>query len=647
MKTKHQFRTQYAVAFATLVLSHAALGQITTTYEWVLGAGAAPELSSWATAANWNPAAVPLSLSDAARITNGGTGIIQGLVSDLNVGSIFVAGGTGGSNLTVAQDLAVSTRQIRVGQSSVGTVTMNAGTLQLYSQEVAEVIPPELVIGVETGGFGTFTQIGGTLDTSATTFTNGHPDTRIGAFGASGVYNLQGGSSNLWNLRVGFANAASVGTINHSGGTLSHTGELALGWADATGNYNLSGNGQLLQLNNRIRVGATAGTHGTFSQSGGTAVITGGRLELGTESGAHGTYNMSGGTMTVFDDIFVGAFDDGVPKGTTGVYNQTGGAVTANRLWIGFDIGSSGTVHLGGGTLRVERIFMQPDKGTGTLTFGGGTLIAKGGGDIILGFPLVTVSAGGATIDSNDNGVTIVPPLVGPGGLTKTGENQLTLTAINNYDGNTAVNNGRLILTHPGGLNPASTVSILNVQDGADAKLVLQNAGTDTVSKLIVDGVEQAPGLYGALDNPTEGILQRGFIQGAGLLLVEPAVGYDNWASNPDFALYEDQKGPDQDPDNDGLANLLEYSLGGNPSISDPGIAPELTLAGADMEISFERSVDSASDTTAVIQWSTDLQSWPAENEIEVSGTGTITKTIPGSNAQNGKIFARLKVTKP
>jgi len=643
MKNPNRRTTKHAVAFATFALSHVALGQITNTYEWSLDSQANPGLpKSWDITGNWATGVVPSLLSDAGRITNGGTAIIE--TNSVEVGMIFVAGGA--SNLIIDEEVVVSARQIRIGTSQTGAITMNAGTLQLLSQDAAEVIEPELVIGIETGGLGTLTQTGGFLDGSAARLDGGHPDTRIGAFGGSGVYNLQSGTANLWNLRVGFANPASVGTINHSSGTLTHMGELALGWADATGNYNLSGDA-ILSTNNRIRVGATGGTEGTFTQSGGSAEIFGGRLELGTESGAHGTYNMSGGTMTVHDDIFVGAFDDGVPKGTTGVYNQTGGDVISNRVWVGFDVGTSGSVYLGGGTLKTQRIFMEPNKGTGTVTFDGGTLVANGGGDIIHGFPLVTANAGGATIDSNDNGTTIVPPVVGPGGLTKIGENQLTLTALSNYEGSTVVNNGRLILTQPGGLNPTSTVSILNEQDGADAKLVLEYAGMDTVSKLRIDGIDQAPGIYGALDNLTEGILQRGYIQGTGLLKVEPVAGYDNWASNPAFGLSEAQQAPDQDPDNDGLDNLLEYALGGNPSVSHPGIAPVMTVSGGDFQISFDRSVESLTDTTAVIEWSSDLESWPPANQIAVTGTGPITQIIPGANAVGGKLFMRVKITQP
>lgn len=644
MKNPSRFRTQHAVAFATLALSHVALGQITNTYDWVLDSNSFPELSkSWDIDENWalgfDPGVAPSLLSDAARILNGGTAIIEAN-ENIAVGMIVVGGG---SNLSVNQNVAVSARQIRVGVSQVGTITLNTGTLQLISQESAAVIEPELVLGLESGGMATLTQTGGSLSADATRLNLSHTETRIGAFGASGTYNLQGGTASLHNLRVGFANPASVGTINHSGGTLTHFGEFALGWADATGIYNLSGTANLVQANNRIRVGATAGTHGVLNQSGGTATITGGRLELGTESGAHGTYNMSGGTMTVNEDIFVGAFDQPIPLGTTGVYNQTGGDVTANRVWLGWAPGTFGTVYLGGGTLRTSQIFMLPNTGTGTVTFDGGTFIATGGGNTIHGIPLVTVNAGGATFNSNGQTTNIVPPVVGVGGVTKTGPGTVSLAALSNYDGNTTVVQGTLALNHPDALDPASAVII----PSTGAELALNYTGMNTVSQLFVDGTPVAPGLYGsALAPGAEHVVT--YLTGTGLLKVESVTGpgYNAWASDPANGLAAGERGMGFDKDRDGFDNLLEYFLGGNPSVASTAIAPVMTaVAGGGIQMTFNRSVPSGSDTTAVIQWSTDLQSWPLANQIPVAGTGAISQTVPGSNAVNGKLFTRVKVT--
>src|SRR5215207_8769336 len=116
MKNPSRFKTQNAVAFATLALSHIALGQITNTYDWVLDSNGFPELSkSWDIDENWalgfDPGVAPSLLSDAARILNGGTAIIEAN-ENIAVGMIVVGGG---SNLIVDASVTVSARQIRVG----------------------------------------------------------------------------------------------------------------------------------------------------------------------------------------------------------------------------------------------------------------------------------------------------------------------------------------------------------------------------------------------------------------------------------------------------------------------------------------------------------------------------------------------------
>ena len=200
MKNPIQFKTIQATAFISLTLSHLAVGQITNTYEWVHELPVPPPtpvvFGTWDNGENWalgsaagTTGVAPSLLEDAARITNGETASIADSSNDVKVGMIFVAG-AGGSFLSVDADVTVSARQIRIGSNQVGTVLLNTGEMRLVDQESDAVLSPELVIGVEGGGQGTLTQTGGILDTSAVNVGNGHPDTRIGAFGADGTYDL-------------------------------------------------------------------------------------------------------------------------------------------------------------------------------------------------------------------------------------------------------------------------------------------------------------------------------------------------------------------------------------------------------------------------------------------------------------------------
>lgn len=64
---------------------------------------------------------------------------------------------------------------------------------------------------------------------------------------------------------------------------------------------------------------------------------------------------------------------------------------------------------------------------------------------------------------------------------------------------------------------------------------------------------------------------------------------------------------PAGDPDHDGMKKLLEYVLNGHPGTSDAAILPDLDTSGANFVFTFTRRELSASDTTRVFQYGTDL----------------------------------------
>ncbi len=666
MKNPPHFKCRHALAVISLTLTPLAMGQApVNNYIWYnedpedgplngnwhiqpTGDPAPPPI--WVL--NGEPAVgVPDTLDDTASIANGATVTLD--QTTIEVSQINVAGG-GTSKLIVGGDNAYYTRQLRIGVNQVGTVDLNSGDLTLLDQgAVAGTLAPSVTIGQEGAGTGVLNQTGGTLNAEAVTSGGGHEDFRIGAFGGTGTYNLSGGESSMYNLRLGFA-GSSPGVINHSGGTLNYKGgDFAISWAANAGVYNLSGTGVLSIPNDgRVRVGATANTVGIFNMTGGTATIAA-RFELGTEgdapggvpvanSGAKGTLNISGGTMTITNDILAGCFTANTQA--TGTINQTGGNLIVNRVRVGFDVGQIGHVNLNGGILTTNVIFKENAGSTATLSFNGGTIKATGGGNFIYGFPQVDILAGGMTIDTNNQGDTIVPPLFGPGGLTKKGAGFASLTALSNYEGNTVVEAGVLRLNVAGGLNPTSTVTI----PSTGANLELAYAGSDTVAGLIVDGTPMPAGTYGALPGGG-GVTGVSYITGTGTLIVSPppAAGYTAWSEDPINNLAVGERAPTLDPDNDGFTNLTEYFLGGQPKVSSTAIAPVASLTATDINIAFNRSVASGGDTTAVIQWSTDLASWPPANQVAVSGTGAINQAISRTNAVNGKLFTRLKIVKP
>jgi hypothetical protein len=111
---------------------------------------------------------------------------------------------------------------------------------------------------------------------------------------------------------------------------------------------------------------------------------------------------------------------------------------------------------------------------------------------------------------------------------------------------------------------------------------------------------------------------------------------------------------PDDDFDNDGLADALEYVLGSSPTAADGG-APVGTLEGGNLVFTFNRDRDSLTDDVAVrVEVGTNLTLWPDLYPVgEESGGGivvtdngtsdTITLSVPQST--DLRKFARLVVT--
>lgn len=118
---------------------------------------------------------------------------------------------------------------------------------------------------------------------------------------------------------------------------------------------------------------------------------------------------------------------------------------------------------------------------------------------------------------------------------------------------------------------------------------------------------------------------------------------------------------PEADPDNDGLTNLMEFILNGDPQIYDnASIAPKLSTTPTHFNFTFNRKIDSEVSTTLIFQYSSDLINWTdaavgAASGVNSGATITVMKTIgvpdaisisiPKSVTATGKLFGRLKAT--
>jgi autotransporter-associated beta strand protein len=270
-----------------------------------------------------------------------------------------------------------------------------------------------------------------------------------------------------------------------------------------------------------------------------------------------------------------------------------------------------------------------------------------------------SATAGALTVN-NSAANAFAGVLGGPGtdenlfSLTKSGSGTLTLSGTNTYSGDTTVSEGTLTLGNPNANNESSTVNI--AASAATLELNFDETGgpvTDTVKKLFIGGVQQNAGVYKATANITDSGTPISQITGPGTLTVTTGPGslspYDDWAD--DFPVFTPTNAT-LDFDNDGIDNLLEFVLGGNPTLSEPGIAPSVNASGSDLVVTFKRSdASELQPVTVKVQVSDDLSTWNPANDITIGAVGVPTPILPTNAtytvAENSAAADTIVVTIP
>lgn len=199
------------------------------------------------------------------------------------------------------------------------------------------------------------------------------------------------------------------------------------------------------------------------------------------------------------------------------------------------------------------------------------------------------------------------------------------------YSGNTTVNGGVLSLGADNSSNNSSTINIA----ATGATLNLNFSGTDVVDKLFIGGVQQSAGTYKATDNLDPGT-PLAQITGSGTLMVNsgPAGGYTSWAT-------ANAPGQDinEDHDNDGVANGIEYFMGlsGSSFTANPALNGSNTITWP-----MGASYGGIYGTDYTVQTSDNLTSWAnvAEGSVTIVPGVSLTYTLSGT----GKRFVRLMV---
>jgi hypothetical protein len=151
---------------------------------------------------------------------------------------------------------------------------------------------------------------------------------------------------------------------------------------------------------------------------------------------------------------------------------------------------------------------------------------------------------------------------------------------------------------------------------------------------------------------PAGSALEANFVVQAGridLVLTEPQSGFEEWTeqrfgANAQPAL----AGPLEDPDGNGVANLIEYALGGSAGQTfDLSLLPQPQYSSGRLSVSFQRIVD------PTLTYTVEAGDSLAEMEAIWSSTGSQNTAAPvmvqDINESIGRAtrFMRLRVSNP
>ena len=284
----------------------------------------------------------------------------------------------------------------------------------------------------------------------------------------------------------------------------------------------------------------------------------------------------------------------------------------------------------------------------------------------------LTIAASGATLNLNFTGTDTVNKLF-------IGTTQMA-AGVYKAVGSTAVGTALAQLTGTGtitvtpsattiivtsSLNPAvvgtSVTFTSTVTGGLPAGNVTFYAGATVLGTTALDGSSQASITTNTLAVGTHSITasyagnsNHSASTSTVLSQTIAPVSYDSWA----LALAQGltagmNNGPLDDPDRDGISNLMEFTLGGAPMTSTQAILPTLTKQPDSWLFVYDRSDASLSPATVqVVEYGSDLTGWtPISVPATTAGPVTITPGTPSDRvsvsipSQGPKTFVRLKVS--
>jgi autotransporter-associated beta strand protein len=347
----------------------------------------------------------------------------------------------------------------------------------------------------------------------------------------------------------------------------------------------------------------------------GNLVINFGKLDL---AGHDETINgLSGGSATTIDNLSAAnttntlTLGDGDATGNTfsGIIASTNGGLSLVKTGTGTQTLAGANSYSGATTVNNGTLLINGDQFSAT----GGTLVnaATLGGTGTIG-GAVTVASPGTLAPGTDGTI---------GALDVAANTSIAGTYACDVDGATT---DELFVTGDLDLT-GGTLDINEINPGTAGSYVI---ATYTGSRTGTLG-GTLPARYSVTYDDANKQVE--------LVITAPG-GFTQWAIDNDVV-----EGETGDDDKDGIINLVEYALGLNPQIADP--APG-TFVGNLLSFTKGTEAKAAGDVTYLIETSTSLAAGSWSTAAAAQDPDTISYQLP-ANEPGGRIFARLRVTRP
>lgn len=544
-------------------------------------------------------------------------------------------------------------------RNCIKTLTLQGSTTG--TGEISGIIPDSTLgntnqktTSLAKSGSGTWILSGPNTYTGTTTINSG----ALQAIDGTGLP-----STNLLQLRGG---------VFQSSGTFSRAVSAAAGavnWATGSGGFAAKGAPLVLNLN-----GGTA----SLTWNGSSMVQDGQTLIFGSTT-ADNLVDFQNGLNLGSGAVLTRTITVNDNPGSSADIARISGAITntaAGQSLLKDGAGTleltnantySGTTTVGAGTLRVNNL-SGSGTGSGAVNVTTGTL---GGAGTITG--AVTLGNADGSADA----------ILAPGnsiGTIATGD--LTFDSDGSYAcelNGTSATSDRANVTGAVAINAATTlsVSLSGSLAGGQRYFIVVNDDVEGVTGTFASLPQDAVvGTFGGTElkisyTGDSGSAAPNNITGGNDIVLyteESALTpYESWALGP-FTNPFTNTLPGVDFDNDGLSNLLEFVLGGDPTISQDDIAPTANVSGGNLELKFNRSDASelAPAVTVTVELSADLTFTTPADDITIGpasdlgpiapsgasytvvnsgGSDTITVSIPQGAAP--RKFARVKAIQP